>query len=86
VCAVAFIDILDGSIVNIALPQIRTHLHFSVQTLQWVASAYLLTYGGSCCSAGARLICSAGGACLSPGRRCLASHPSCAVWLKAKGC
>ena len=46
VCAVAFIDILDGSIVNIALPQIRTHLHFSVQTLQWVASAYLLTYGG----------------------------------------
>jgi len=46
VCAVAFIDILDGSIVNIALPQIQTHLHFSVQTLQWVASAYLLTYGG----------------------------------------
>ena len=24
----------------------RTHLHFSVQSLQWVASAYLLTYGG----------------------------------------
>jgi EmrB/QacA subfamily drug resistance transporter len=46
VCAVAFIDLLDTSIVNVALPQIRTHLHFSVQTLQWVASAYLLTYGG----------------------------------------
>jgi EmrB/QacA subfamily drug resistance transporter len=46
VCAVAFIDLLDTSIVNIALPQIRTHLHFSVQSLQWVASAYLLTYGG----------------------------------------
>jgi len=45
-CAVAFIDLLDTSIVNIALPQIRTHLHFSVQSLQWVASAYLLTYGG----------------------------------------
>jgi EmrB/QacA subfamily drug resistance transporter len=45
-CAVAFIDILDSSIVNIALPKIRTDLHFSVQSLQWVASAYLLTYGG----------------------------------------
>jgi EmrB/QacA subfamily drug resistance transporter len=45
-CAVAFIDLLDASIVNIALPEIRTDLHFSVQSLQWVASAYLLTYGG----------------------------------------
>jgi len=46
VCAVAFIDLLDTSIVNVALPHIQTHLHFSVQSLQWVASAYLLTYGG----------------------------------------
>ena len=46
VSAVAFIDLLDASIVNVALPQIQTHLHSSVQSLQWVASAYLLTYGG----------------------------------------
>jgi EmrB/QacA subfamily drug resistance transporter len=46
VCAVAFIDLLDASIVNVALPEIRAHLGFSVQSLQWVASAYLLTYGG----------------------------------------
>jgi MFS family permease len=39
-------DLLDTSIVNIAIPQIQTHLHFSVQSLQWIASAYLLTYGG----------------------------------------
>jgi EmrB/QacA subfamily drug resistance transporter len=45
-CAVGFIDLLDASIVNIALPEIRAHLGFSVQSLQWVASAYLLTYGG----------------------------------------
>jgi MFS family permease len=45
-CAVGFIDLLDTSIVNIAIPQIQTHLHFSVQSLQWIASAYLLTYGG----------------------------------------
>jgi EmrB/QacA subfamily drug resistance transporter len=45
-CTVAFIDILDGSIVTIALPQISRHLHVTEQSLQWVASAYLLTYGG----------------------------------------
>jgi EmrB/QacA subfamily drug resistance transporter len=45
-CAVAFIDFIDGSIVNIALPSIRRDLHFSQQGLQWIPSAYLLTYGG----------------------------------------
>ncbi len=46
VCAVAFLDFVDASIVNVALPSIRHDLHFSVQNLQWVLSAYLLTYGG----------------------------------------
>src|ERR1700694_3925877 len=45
-CAVAFLDFVDASIVNVALPSIRRALHFSVQGLQWVPSAYLLTYGG----------------------------------------
>jgi len=45
-CAVAFVDFVDASIVNVALPSIRHALHFSVQGLQWVPSAYLLTYGG----------------------------------------
>src|SRR5919197_3600181 len=45
-CAVAFLDFVDASIVNVALPSIRGDLHFSVQSLQWVISAYLLTYGG----------------------------------------
>jgi MFS family permease len=44
--AVAFLDFVDASIVNVALPSIRGDLHFSVQGLQWVPSAYLLTYGG----------------------------------------
>src|SRR5215469_2562333 len=39
-------DFVDASIVNVALPSIRRDLHFSVQGLQWVPSAYLLTYGG----------------------------------------
>ncbi|HEY2439828.1 MAG TPA: MFS transporter [Solirubrobacteraceae bacterium] len=45
-CAVAFLDFVDASIVNIALPSMRRALHFSVQGLQWVPSGYLLTYGG----------------------------------------
>src|SRR6059036_3142079 len=45
-CAVAFLDFVDASIVNIALPSIRRDLGFSEQSLQWVPSAYLLTYGG----------------------------------------
>ncbi len=44
--AIAFLDFVDASIVNVALPSIRRALHFSVQDLQWVPSAYLLTYGG----------------------------------------
>jgi EmrB/QacA subfamily drug resistance transporter len=45
-CGVGFMDFVDASIVNVALPAIRHALHFSVQGLQWVPSAYLLTYGG----------------------------------------
>src|SRR5438093_3979778 len=44
--AVAFLDFVDASIVNIALPSIRRDLGFSEQSLVWVPSAYLLTYGG----------------------------------------
>ena len=39
-------DIVDSSIMNVALPSIRRDLGFSVQSLQWVLSGYLVTYGG----------------------------------------
>jgi MFS family permease len=45
-CAVQFLGIVDASIVNVALPSIQRSLHFSQQNLQWVASGYILTYGG----------------------------------------
>ncbi|MBS2552206.1 MFS transporter [Catenulispora sp. NL8] len=45
-CGVAFLDLVDASIVNVALPSIRKDLRFSTQGLQWVPSGYLLTYGG----------------------------------------
>jgi EmrB/QacA subfamily drug resistance transporter len=45
-CGVAFLDFIDASIVNVALPAMRAGLHFSVSGLQWVPGGYLLTYGG----------------------------------------
>ncbi|OHV35978.1 MULTISPECIES: DHA2 family efflux MFS transporter permease subunit [Pseudofrankia] len=45
-CAVGFLDFVDASIVNVALPSIRDDLGFTVQNLQWVLGGYLLTYGG----------------------------------------
>ncbi|GAA4673282.1 MFS transporter [Phytohabitans rumicis] len=44
--AVQFLDIVDSSIMNVALPSIRGDLGFSQQSLQWVLSGYLVTYGG----------------------------------------
>ncbi|MCU0308028.1 MAG: MFS transporter, partial [Thermoleophilia bacterium] len=38
--------ILDVSIVNVALPSIETALDFNPEDLQWVVSAYALTFGG----------------------------------------
>jgi EmrB/QacA subfamily drug resistance transporter len=45
-CSVGFLDFVDATIVNVALPAISADLGFSVQELQWVPSGYLLTYGG----------------------------------------
>ena len=45
-CGIQFMDVADTSIVNVALPSIEHDLYFSQQNLQWVASGYLLTYGG----------------------------------------
>jgi EmrB/QacA subfamily drug resistance transporter len=45
-CTVQFLDIIDASIMNVALPSIRNDLGFSQQSLQWVISGYLVTYGG----------------------------------------
>lgn len=41
-----FMVILDVAIVNVALPTISRHLHFTPNNLQWVITAYTLTFGG----------------------------------------
>jgi EmrB/QacA subfamily drug resistance transporter len=46
VCIAFFMTILDVSIVNVALPSIGRSLHFSRDNLQWVITAYAITYGG----------------------------------------
>jgi EmrB/QacA subfamily drug resistance transporter len=44
--AAQFMVVLDNSIVNVALPVLKTALGFSDGTLQWVIIAYTLTFGG----------------------------------------
>jgi EmrB/QacA subfamily drug resistance transporter len=46
VCAAFFMTVLDVSIVNVALPSIGRSLHFSSDDLQWVITAYAITFGG----------------------------------------
>jgi EmrB/QacA subfamily drug resistance transporter len=41
-----FVIVIDASIVNVALPSIGAHLHFSRDNLSWVVNAYTLTFGG----------------------------------------
>jgi EmrB/QacA subfamily drug resistance transporter len=41
-----FMTIVDLAIVNVALPTIGRKLHFSETNLQWVVTAYALTFGG----------------------------------------
>src|SRR5579871_6925567 len=41
-----FMVVLDIAIVNVALPSIRTDLHFSQVSLQWVLTAYSILFGG----------------------------------------
>jgi EmrB/QacA subfamily drug resistance transporter len=46
VCVAFFMTVLDVSIVNVALPSIARALHFSASSLQWVLTAYAITFGG----------------------------------------
>jgi EmrB/QacA subfamily drug resistance transporter len=45
-CLGSFMIVLDTTIVNVALPSIRTDLHFSEASLAWVVNAYMLFFGG----------------------------------------
>jgi EmrB/QacA subfamily drug resistance transporter len=53
-CCGVLMIVLDTTIVNVALPSIRSDLGFSETALVWVVNAYLLTFGG-CLLLGGRL-------------------------------
>jgi len=51
-CLAVFITILDGTIVNVALPSLSRELGASTRQLQWVVDAYLLVFTALLLAAG----------------------------------
>jgi EmrB/QacA subfamily drug resistance transporter len=45
VCLAMFMNTIDGSVVNVALPAIQSDLHIAQADLTWVINAYLITFG-----------------------------------------
>ena len=80
-CGAFFMVILDANIVVVALPSIEADLGLSEQGLQWVISAYALTFAGLLLLGGraADLLgaaaCSWSGSCSSRLPRCSAGSP-----------
>src|SRR5436190_7827 len=46
IVAAQFMVVLDVAIVNVALTSVKTELHFSQESLQWVITAYAIFFGG----------------------------------------
>jgi EmrB/QacA subfamily drug resistance transporter len=46
VCVAMFMTVLDVSIVNVALPSIKTALNVAEKDLQWIITAYSIAFGG----------------------------------------
>jgi EmrB/QacA subfamily drug resistance transporter len=45
-CVGDLMIVVDTTVVNVALPTIRDHLHFTQTSLAWVVNAYMLTFAG----------------------------------------
>jgi len=52
VCLAMFMNALDSSIVNVALPAIQRDLHFTPSSLAWVVDAFLISFGSFLLMAG----------------------------------
>ena len=52
VCLAQGMNVLDSTIVNVALPKIQHDLHFTQASLAWVVDAYLITFGSFLLMAG----------------------------------
>ena len=51
-CLAVFVTVLDGTIVNVALPSLTVDLGASTRQLQWIVDAYLLVFTGLLLAAG----------------------------------
>jgi hypothetical protein len=69
-CLMQLMLVIDTSVVNVALPDIKTDLGFSATALTWVITAYSLVFGGLVLLSG-RLVPSS-----APGARCCSARPS----------
>ncbi len=45
-CLGVLMIVLDGTVVNVALPVVRDDLGFSQANLAWVVNAYMIAFGG----------------------------------------
>ncbi len=45
-CLAALLDVVDVTIVNVAMPTIKNDLHFSEAGLAWMVNAYMVPFGG----------------------------------------
>jgi EmrB/QacA subfamily drug resistance transporter len=45
-CLAALLDVVDVTVVNVAMPAIRSSLHFSEGSLAWMVNAYMVPFGG----------------------------------------
>ena len=46
-CTILFLTFLDNTVVSVALGSVQVDLHAGVTALQWVVSAYALTFAGA---------------------------------------
>ena len=46
-CTILFLTFLDNTVVSVALGSVQTDLRTGVSALQWVVSAYALTFAGA---------------------------------------
>jgi len=51
-CSCVLVTVLDGSIVNTALPILASTLDATVSQLQWIVDSYLIVFAGSLLTAG----------------------------------
>src|SRR3954453_6967770 len=51
-CLSLFVVVMDGTIVNVALPSLVTELGATTRQLQWIVDAYLLVFTGLLLAAG----------------------------------